>query len=70
MIISFNAFKVRYSLAIPDPDIPGPRYHIVIFVVTKFNGSKFVYYITGDLITGIRYERKISKILKKSGHLP
>jgi hypothetical protein len=65
--MSFNAFKVRYSLAIPDPDMPGPRYHTVIFVATASDGSGFVHHITGDLVTGMRYERKIGKIPEESG---
>jgi hypothetical protein len=65
--MSFNAFKVKYSLAIPDPDILGPRYYIMIFVVINSDGSGFVYYITGDLIIEIRYERKIGKISEESG---
>jgi hypothetical protein len=63
--MSFNAFKVRYSIAIADPDILGPRYYTVIFVTTNSNGFKFIYYIIGDLIIGMRYERKIGKILKE-----
>ena len=45
----------------------GPRYHIVIFVIINSNGSKFIHHITGDLMTGMRYERKIGKIPEESG---
>jgi hypothetical protein len=34
---------------------------------TASDGSGFIHYITGDLIIGIRYERKIGKILEESG---
>jgi hypothetical protein len=65
--MSFNAFKVRYSIAISDPDILSPRYHIVIFVATNSDGSGFIHHVTGDLITGMRYERKIGKMPEESG---
>jgi hypothetical protein len=64
--MSFNAFKVRYSVTIADPNIPGLRYHTMIFVITNSNNSKFIHYVTGDLMTGIRYERKIDKTSEES----
>src|SRR2546423_2374237 len=66
--MSFNAFKARYSIAIPDPEMPGPRYHTVIFVATNSDGSGFIHHVTGDLVTGMRYERKIA--LKFSRLMP
>jgi hypothetical protein len=65
--MSFNAFKARYSIAIPDPEIPGPRYHTVIFVTTNSNNFRFIHHVTGDLMTGMRCERKIGKIPEESG---
>ena len=65
--MSFNAFKARYSIAIPGPEIPGPRYHTVIFVATNSDNSRFIHHVTGDLVTGMRYERKIGKIPEESG---
>jgi hypothetical protein len=65
--MSFNVFKARYSLAIPDPDMPSPRYHTVIFVATNSDGSGFIHHVTGDLVTGMRYERKIGKMPEESG---
>ena len=65
--MSFNAFKARYSIAIPDPEMPGPRYYTVIFVATNSDGSGFIHHVTGDLVTGMRYERKIGKIPEESG---
>jgi hypothetical protein len=60
--MSFNAFKARHSIA-----IPGPRYHTVIFVATNSDNSRFIHHVTGDLVTGMRYERKVGKISEESG---
>lgn len=57
-----NVYRVQYHLAVQDPDTPGPRYHTVIFVETSKNdGSGFIHHVTGDLVTGMRYEKKPGK---------
>jgi len=47
--------------------MPSPRYHTVIFVGTNSDGSGFIHHVTGDFVTGMRYERKIGKIPEESG---
>jgi hypothetical protein len=39
----------------------------VIFVGTNSDGSGFIHHVTGDFVTGMRYERKIGKIPEESG---
>lgn len=41
-----------------DPDVPGTRYHTVIFVETSADGSGYIHHVTGDLVAGMRYETK------------
>ena len=41
-----------------DPDMPGIRYHTVIFVETNCDESGFVHHVTGDLVVGMTYEIK------------
>ncbi|KIW86584.1 uncharacterized protein Z519_12815 [Cladophialophora bantiana CBS 173.52] len=54
----FSVYKVQYRLAVQDPDMPQPRYHTVIFVETKDDKSGYIHHVTGDLVGGMRYERK------------
>lgn len=42
-------------MAMPDPDMPSPRYHNVIFVEAEHDGSGFVHHVTGDITTGMVY---------------
>lgn len=56
-----NVYKVRYGpVDPPDPDVPGVRYHNVIFVETDEDGSGIIHHVTGDLVDGMHYERKPS----------
>ncbi|XMA07256.1 hypothetical protein WAI453_000047 [Rhynchosporium graminicola] len=41
-----------------DPDMPGPRYHNVIFVETQKDGSGIVHHVTGDITSGMVYATK------------
>ena len=54
----YNVFKVRDTTALPDADMPGPRYHTFIFVETETDGSGYIHQVTGDLVTGMKYESK------------
>ncbi|KAI9672987.1 MAG: hypothetical protein M1817_003151 [Caeruleum heppii] len=54
--MSINIYKVKYSLPIPDPDMPQPRYHTMIFAQTNADGSGIIHHVTGDLVTGMSYE--------------
>lgn len=42
-------------MAMPDPDMPSPRYHNVIFVETEADGSGAVHHVTGDITSGMVY---------------
>lgn len=64
--MSVYIFKVKYSLAIPDPDMPQPRYHTIIFARTNADGSGIIHHVTGDLVTGMRYESKDGRDPEKS----
>jgi hypothetical protein len=54
----YDVYKVRYGPVLADPDVPGTRYHTVIFVQTETDGRGYIHHVTGDLVTGMRYERK------------
>jgi hypothetical protein len=54
--MSFNVYKIRHTIAIPDPDIPTPRYHHVIFVECKSNGDGRVHQVNGDITAGMYYD--------------
>ena len=57
----FNVYKVRDGpVDPPDPDVPGVRYHHVIFVETAADGTGVVHNVTGDLVVGMHYERRPS----------
>lgn len=59
MSATHNVYSTQSHLAVQDPDTPGPRYHTVIFVETDpASGSGFDHHVTGDLVTGMRYERR------------
>lgn len=53
-----RVFKVKFKLAISDPDMPSPRYHTIVFVETNHlgPGSGIKHHVTGDIVTGMRYE--------------
>lgn len=59
--MSYNVFKIRYTIAIPDPDMPSPRYHHVIFVETQPDGSGMIHHVTGDITTGMVYATKLGR---------
>lgn len=54
----YRVFKAKFKLAIQDPDMPGPRYHTIIFVETNGQGpgSGVKHHVTGDIVSGMRYE--------------
>jgi hypothetical protein len=60
--MSYRVFKVRYTIAIPDPDMPSPRFHNVIFVETNPNDeSGMIHHVTGDITSGMHYDSKRGK---------
>jgi hypothetical protein len=59
--MSYNVFKVKYTIAMPDPDMPSPRYHNVIFVESEPNGDGIIHHVTGDITSGMTYATKNGK---------
>lgn len=57
----YRVYKTKDSTALPDPDMPQPRYHTYIFVETETSGSGYVHQVTGDLVAGMRYEAKFAE---------
>ncbi|KFY87092.1 hypothetical protein V498_07289 [Pseudogymnoascus sp. VKM F-4517 (FW-2822)] len=64
MRMAFNVYRVQFTMAMPDPDMPSvmpdpdmprPRYHNVIFVETEADGSGAVHHVTGDITSGMTY---------------
>lgn len=45
----YEVYLVRHTLAMPDPDVPGPRFHTSIFVKTAADKSGIQYHVTGDI---------------------
>lgn len=45
----WNVFLARYSLGVADPDMPGTRYHTVLFVETGVDRSGLLHQVTGDI---------------------
>lgn len=56
--VRYRVFKTQDGPIMSNPDIPGPRYHTVIFVETQKDGSGFVHHVTGDLVKGMEYQRR------------
>jgi len=59
--MSYSVYKIRYTIAIPDPDMPSPRYHNVIFVESDPNGNGIIHHVTGDITSGMYYDTKKAK---------
>lgn len=57
-VMSYKVYQIRYTIAIPDPDMPSPRYHHVIFVETDDNGGGIIHHVTGDITSGMSYDTK------------
>lgn len=54
-----KVYKVRYSLAKPDDDLPNARYYTVIFVETDpSTEAGIVHHVTGNLVKGMSYTYK------------
>jgi hypothetical protein len=58
----YNVYKVQYRLGVQDPLMGGEiRYHNVLFVETDTDGGGKIFHVTGDLVSGMRYESKDGK---------
>ncbi|KAG9245763.1 hypothetical protein BJ878DRAFT_581757 [Calycina marina] len=64
--MSYNVFKVRYTIAIADPDMPSPRWHNLIFVEIQDDGSGTIHHVTGDITSGMVYATKPGRRLETS----
>lgn len=56
----YRVFKLKFKLAMQDPDMPSPRYHTLIFVETNAQGpgTGTKHHVTGDIVQGMYYESK------------
>ncbi|KAE8322479.1 hypothetical protein BDV39DRAFT_218543 [Aspergillus sergii] len=59
----YEVFLIRTTLAMQDPDLPGPRFHTTIFVKTGPNGNGTIHEVTGDITSaeGMYYTRTPSE---------
>jgi hypothetical protein len=53
-------YKVKFTLAVQDPDVEGERQHTTLFVATSEESSGDLFHVTGDITSagGMIYERK------------
>lgn len=55
----YNVYKVQYTLGMQDPMMGDEtRYHNILFVETQADGGGQIFHVTGDLVSGMRYESK------------
>ncbi|OCK73646.1 hypothetical protein K432DRAFT_312337, partial [Lepidopterella palustris CBS 459.81] len=57
----YPVYRLMFSLAMADPDMPQPRYHTTIFVETRqADQGGILHHVTGDITSsqGIRHEQK------------
>ncbi|KAH7095648.1 hypothetical protein FB567DRAFT_35326 [Paraphoma chrysanthemicola] len=55
----YNVYKVQYPLGLQDPMMGNEtRYHTVLCVETDAEERGQVFHVTGDLVSGMRYERR------------
>ncbi|KAI1959031.1 hypothetical protein LOZ58_004739 [Ophidiomyces ophidiicola] len=59
---------MKYSLLLADPDMPSPRYHTTVVVLTDGDNGGYVHHVTGDLVSanGMKYECKRCHAPEKS----
>ncbi|KAF7960570.1 hypothetical protein EAE96_000249 [Botrytis aclada] len=56
--MSYNVYQMQYTLSLQDPDMPGIRYHNVIYVELVPGYSGIIHHVTGDITSGMRYDSK------------
>ena len=55
----YEVYRVENKLAFPDPEMPQPRYHNTIFILTSpSTGSGYTHHVTGDIVTGMVYQSR------------
>ncbi|KAL6836597.1 hypothetical protein J3E69DRAFT_352760 [Trichoderma sp. SZMC 28015] len=52
----YSVYKLKFTLAVQDPDMPQPRYHTVVFVETDVDGGGTKFHVIGDITSGMSYE--------------
>ncbi|KAI9722444.1 MAG: hypothetical protein M1828_004811 [Chrysothrix sp. TS-e1954] len=60
----YQVYRVRHTVALIDPDVPQPRYHHSVFVVTSpETGSGYIHNVVGDITSanGVSYQMKPSE---------
>ncbi|KAK6540161.1 hypothetical protein TWF694_008982 [Orbilia ellipsospora] len=58
--MSYNVYRVEFTISLLDPEVPPPRYHNVIFVETGTDGSGVIHNVAGDMVAGMKYETENS----------
>ncbi|PMD60407.1 uncharacterized protein K444DRAFT_392267 [Hyaloscypha bicolor E] len=50
-------YKTKYSLSLPDPMIPQPRHHTVLFVplTSSSDSPGTIHHVIGNLVSGMAY---------------
>jgi hypothetical protein len=50
-------YKIKYSLSLPDPMMPQPRHHTVLFVplTSSPDSPGTIHHVIGDLVSGMAY---------------
>lgn len=52
----YKLYRVQERIPLPDPDMPQPRYHNILFLETSpSTGHGTNYQVTSDLVTGMTY---------------
>ncbi|KAI1387202.1 uncharacterized protein F4822DRAFT_429958 [Hypoxylon trugodes] len=54
----YAVYKLRFSVALEDPDITSLRYHAVIFLETSADNSRIMYHVIGDIASGMSHQSK------------
>jgi hypothetical protein len=59
----YRVYKIKTSVAMPDPDMPQPRWHHILFVETNdpVSGSGRTFHVTGDITNprGMLYDTRL-----------
>ncbi|KAK6338451.1 hypothetical protein TWF730_002511 [Orbilia blumenaviensis] len=59
----YPVYRIENKMTMPDPDMPTPRYHNMIFIETWEDGYKSgrTYHVIGDMVTGMTYNTRIDQ---------
>ncbi|RMJ26886.1 hypothetical protein PHISP_02255 [Aspergillus sp. HF37] len=54
----YEVYKVKYKLALQDPEETETRHHTVLFIATDANGDGCIHEVVGDIVTGMAYQTR------------